>query len=463
MSAYEKVVVSVFESKEGDERPFSKEDMERAGASLGLDIKNFSDIRYTYDSREDFPRGNWAIVGRGKGKYAFVKLEKKNLIRIPENIAGEIKTASEISDHTPDLIRPYIGDDEQATLTRLTYSDAIQRVLKLDDLKRLQDHCRTFTSTGQIELDELCIGERNGEKLIVPISAKGGKDNLSYSHIYHIHVFCREKYPELKPLICGMYKAVDGNIFLLVFEGNDDINKIKILEVHCVSLREPMGKIPDAWREWFGDLAHGAEAQAIQAFIREDAQKHKINPSPENLWNAFTHTRPSSVKVVILGQDPYPDSAAAHGLAFSSLNSIPASLSNIYKEIRRTHPDIKLEHGDLTCWAKQGVLLLNSALTVQAGNPGSHSHVWADYTDKIISRLSETTTGVVFVLWGAKAKAKSQLIDSKKHLILTAAHPSPLSAAKFAGCNHFQLVNEYLLQTGRPAINWSVCNPVVDE
>lgn len=237
MSAYSQILEHVFNSKAGEDRPFTKDELEKAALLLSLDVKNVADIRYTYDSREDFPFGNWAIVGRGKGKYSFVTLVKPNLIRVPDDIYPHITTASSILDMTPELIRSHVGNDEQATLTRLSYSSALQKILNLAKFEKLQDHYRTFLSAGQIEVDEVCIGEDTaGNKYIVPIAAKGGKDHLSFSQVYHMDLFCREKFPKLIPMICGMYKALDGRIFLVRFDTDGNINNTKVISVHCIDL-----------------------------------------------------------------------------------------------------------------------------------------------------------------------------------------------------------------------------------
>jgi len=179
-----------------------------------------------------------------------------------------------------------------------------------------------------------------------------------------------------------------------------------------------------------------------------------VYPSQELIFNAFTYCPFTKVKVVILGQDPYHGFGQAHGLAFSVPDEIkiPPSLMNIYKEIGNSLP----LSGNLVPWAEQGVLLLNSTLTVTAHQPGSHQKLgWETFTDAVISKVSDKQKHVVFLLWGAFAQKKEGLIDHTKHLVLTAPHPSPLSAHRgFLGCGHFRKANEYLEKHKRSAITW---------
>jgi uracil-DNA glycosylase len=172
-----------------------------------------------------------------------------------------------------------------------------------------------------------------------------------------------------------------------------------------------------------------------------DNIKGEYYPSREQVFRIIDELSIDKIKVVILGQDCYHSKGQANGLAFSVDYGlkIPPSLRNIFKEIKRTYPDVVLSSGDLTPWVKQGVFLLNCALTVEPGKPGSHAKIWKDYTDSIIKEISDKTTGIYFLLWGEFAKGKSSLIDSKKHFILTAGHPSPLNTTQpFVGCGHFE-------------------------
>ncbi|WP_367681670.1 uracil-DNA glycosylase [Buchnera aphidicola] len=187
--------------------------------------------------------------------------------------------------------------------------------------------------------------------------------------------------------------------------------------------------------------------------------KKTIYPPNKDIFTAFLLTRFTSIKVVILGQDPYYHYKQAHGLAFSvNLGEIiPPSLKNIYKEILDNFSsDHIFQSGFLNNWAKQGVFLLNSILTVESGKPASHSQIgWQLFTDKVIRVINEHLSGVVFLLWGSSAKSKISIINSKKHYILQASHPSPLSAYRgFFGCRHFFIANQILIKQGKTPINW---------
>lgn len=185
-----------------------------------------------------------------------------------------------------------------------------------------------------------------------------------------------------------------------------------------------------------------------------------IYPPGQMIFNAFTQTPFDEVKVVILGQDPYHNTGQAMGLSFSVPDGVPPppSLANIYKEL---HTDIGMtipKTGNLTHWAKQGVLLLNAILTVRANEPASHSKIgWMHFTDAVIKKISDEKTNVVFVLWGKFAQDKQVLIDATKHHILKAAHPSPLSAYNgFFGCKHFSRINQLLMKDGFDPIDWNL-------
>ncbi len=183
----------------------------------------------------------------------------------------------------------------------------------------------------------------------------------------------------------------------------------------------------------------------------------KVFPEGKFIFNAFNLTPFDQIKVVIIGQDPYHGIGQAHGLSFSVPNNVktPPSLINIYKEIVADIGEVKYSSGNLEEWAKQGVFLLNSILTVRAGQPTSHSKIgWDIFTDSVIKIISENRDNVVFMLWGNFAKSKRELIDSSRHLILEAAHPSPLARGAFFGCNHFSKANEFLLSKGIEQIVW---------
>ncbi len=206
--------------------------------------------------------------------------------------------------------------------------------------------------------------------------------------------------------------------------------------------------------------------QTLTARIEQERQLGKVvYPPEEDIFNAFALTSFSDVKVVILGQDPYHGAEQAHGLCFSVRPSVktPPSLVNIYKELAQDIPHFQIpHHGYLSSWAKQGVLLLNTVLTVEQGKAHSHAKFgWETFTDQIIKVINEHCSGVIFLLWGAHAQKKGKAIDRERHHILAAPHPSPLSAHRgFFGCGHFSQVNQLLKQSGRAEIDWQ---PQLDE
>ncbi len=199
----------------------------------------------------------------------------------------------------------------------------------------------------------------------------------------------------------------------------------------------------------------------IVAFLKtEKAQGKIIYPPGSLIFNAFDKTPFDKLKIVLLGQDPYHGQGQAMGLSFSVPKGVrpPPSLINIFKEL---HDDVGVpisSSGDLTSWAEQGVLLLNAALTVRAGEPNSHSKIgWHQFTDAVIKKISDEKKGIIFLLWGAFAHQKQELIDQNKHHVLKAAHPSPYSADKgFFGCRHFSKANEFLVQQKQEPINWRI-------
>lgn len=193
-------------------------------------------------------------------------------------------------------------------------------------------------------------------------------------------------------------------------------------------------------------------------FVRQEYTSGKVFPPGPLIFNAFNLCPIDNIRVVILGQDPYHGENQAHGLSFSVKKGIPKppSLQNIFKELQ-TDLNIEIsEDGDLTRWAKQGVFLLNSVLTVRKGQAGSHQGKgWELFTDEVIRILSREKQNLVFMLWGNYARNKKELIDGEKHLVLEAAHPSPFSAHNgFFGCKHFSIANEYLAQKDLKIINW---------
>ena len=198
----------------------------------------------------------------------------------------------------------------------------------------------------------------------------------------------------------------------------------------------------------------------IKSFIDEEYQTKTVYPPYEEIFNAFKLTPIDNVKVVILGQDPYHEVGQAHGLAFSTPDGrpIPRSLKNIFKEINAEYGYPIPESGCLESWAKQGVFLLNTVLTVEDGNANSHSKCgWQTFTDNVIRILNNQEQKIVFLLWGKQAEKKKELITNPNHLVLVTSHPSPFSARRgFLGCNHFKLANEYLARNNIDEIDWKL-------
>ena len=200
----------------------------------------------------------------------------------------------------------------------------------------------------------------------------------------------------------------------------------------------------------------------LKAFLQEEKKAgYTVYPKNADIFNAFNTTPFDNLKVVLLGQDPYHGPGQAHGLSFSVQQGVtpPPSLKNMFKELQNDIPGFNIPaHGNLTHWAQQGVMLLNATLTVRAGSPGSHQkRGWEIFTDTVIKAISDNKQGIVFLLWGRFAQAKEALIDTQKHHVLKAAHPSPFSADNgFFGCRHFSKTNMLLQQQGKPVINWQL-------
>ncbi|MEC7825144.1 MAG: uracil-DNA glycosylase [Pseudomonadota bacterium] len=217
-----------------------------------------------------------------------------------------------------------------------------------------------------------------------------------------------------------------------------------------------------AWQEVLGPVKRADFFQQLMARIdAERAAGKAIYPPASEVFNALTLTPLDNVKVVILGQDPYHGPGQAHGLCFSVQSGVrtPPSLVNIYKELAQDIEGFHIpEHGNLTAWAEQGVLLLNTVLTVEQGKAHSHAKWgWETFTDAVIKSVNDTQHGVVFLLWGSHAQKKGQNIDTQKHYVLNAPHPSPLSAHRgFLGCRHFSQTNTLLSQQGKTPVNWQV-------
>ena len=217
-------------------------------------------------------------------------------------------------------------------------------------------------------------------------------------------------------------------------------------------------------QEWLQLLESEFDAtymKQLGAFLREvKAEGKEIYPPGNQFFAALEATPPDSVKVVILGQDPYHGPGQAHGLSFSvrGRQRIPPSLQNIFREL---HADLGMQppaHGDLSAWARQGVLLLNSILSVERGVAGAHQGKgWERFTDAVIAAVNAGTSPVVFMLWGAQAQRKGSTIDRDRHCVLTAPHPSPLSAHRgFLGCQHFSQANRFLMENQREPVDWSI-------
>jgi len=217
-------------------------------------------------------------------------------------------------------------------------------------------------------------------------------------------------------------------------------------------------RIESSWKKELDDVFNSSEWDNLSVFVKKEYKTTKVYPDPKNIFNAFDLCPFTETKVVILGQDPYHGVGQAHGLSFSVPDGvrIPPSLANIYKEIEADLGVTIPKTGNLEHWAKQGVLLLNATLTVRAGQPGSHQGKgWEEFTDEVIRRLSKEKEHLVFMLWGNYAKAKKGVIDTQKHCVLEAAHPSPYSAhSGFFGCKHFSKANEYLESINIEPIQW---------
>lgn len=217
-------------------------------------------------------------------------------------------------------------------------------------------------------------------------------------------------------------------------------------------------RIEESWRTVLHEIFDKKYFKDLVTFVKSEYATQTVYPPGKYIFNAFDQCPLDDVKVVILGQDPYHGPGQAHGLSFSVRPGVPfpPSLLNIFKEIKSDLGIDMPPNGDLTRWAKQGVFLLNATLTVRAGQAGSHQkHGWEEFTDSVIHTISEKRSHVVFLLWGAYAGKKAELIDQHKHLILKAPHPSPLSAHRgFLGCKHFSKANAYLQSKGIEPIKW---------
>ena len=223
-----------------------------------------------------------------------------------------------------------------------------------------------------------------------------------------------------------------------------------------------MGAISGAWLEALKDEFHQPYYAKLYKTVMNEYQTRKIFPPPQDMFNAFDFTPLDQVKVVILGQDPYHNDGQANGLCFSVRKDvdIPPSLINIYKELHNDCGCYIPDNGCLEKWARQGVLLLNTVLTVRAHQANSHRGIgWEQFTDAVIRTLNEQDRPIVYLLWGRPAQTKQSMLDNPKQLVLTAPHPSPLSASRgFFGCGHFSKTNEFLEKNGLSPIDWQIEN-----
>ena len=220
-------------------------------------------------------------------------------------------------------------------------------------------------------------------------------------------------------------------------------------------------QLEPSWKARVGDWLLQPQMRELAAFLRQrKAVGAQVFPPGPQIFAAFDATPFDATKVVILGQDPYHGRGQAHGLSFSVQPGVPVppSLLNIYKEIERDLGLPRPQHGFLMPWAKQGVLLLNAVLTVEGGNAGAHQkRGWEGFTDHVVETLNQQREGLVFMLWGSYAQQKGKVIDTQRHRVLKAPHPSPLSAHRgFIGCGHFSAANEYLQRRGQTPIDWSL-------
>ena len=220
-------------------------------------------------------------------------------------------------------------------------------------------------------------------------------------------------------------------------------------------------RLESSWKAHVGDYLQREDMQSLAAFLRERRHKGaRIFPPGPQIFAALEATPFDKVKVVILGQDPYHGFGQAHGLCFSVQHgtAVPPSLENIYKELQRNLGIARPRHGCLQHWAEQGVLLLNAVLTVEEGQAGAHAGKgWEGFTDRIVDELNRGREHLVFMLWGSYAQKKGAVIDSRRHRVLKAPHPSPLSAHRgFIGCGHFSAANDYLVRHGQAPIDWSL-------
>lgn len=221
-----------------------------------------------------------------------------------------------------------------------------------------------------------------------------------------------------------------------------------------------MVHIGNSWDDVLKTEFTSAYYLRLREFLKYEYSRGKVYPSMYDIFNSLKYTPYEKVKAVIIGQDPYHGEGQAHGLCFSVKKGVtpPPSLQNIFRELYDDLGIAPPQHGELTAWAEQGVLLLNTVLTVRAGQANSHKgQGWEQLTDAVIGKLNERTEPIAFILWGGNAKAKRPIITNPAHAVFTAAHPSPLSAYNgFFGCRHFSAVNRFLAQNGIEPIDWQI-------
>ena len=220
-----------------------------------------------------------------------------------------------------------------------------------------------------------------------------------------------------------------------------------------------MVKLNNDWDALLADEFAQEYYQNLRGFLKAEYSTKTIYPNMHDIFNALKFTPYASVKAVIVGQDPYINPGEAHGLSFSVCPGIktPPSLGNIFKELATDVGCTVPNNGHLTHWAEQGVLLLNSVLTVEAKKSRSHAGKgWERFTDFVLGLLNQRETPMVFLLWGRDAQAKGRIVDNSSHLVLQAAHPSPLAGGRFFGCKHFSMTNEFLMRNGQEPINWQL-------
>lgn len=221
--------------------------------------------------------------------------------------------------------------------------------------------------------------------------------------------------------------------------------------------------LPPSWKAVLGDETGKPYFRKLMAFVEQERRNKQVFPTNEDLFAALRFTDYEDVKVVILGQDPYHGDGQAHGLCFSVKPpaKAPPSLKNIFKELQTDVGCTPPDNGDLTPWARQGVLLLNAVLTVAAHQPNSHKNMgWETFSDTVIKKVNEKASPVVFCLWGNYACKKANLIDTTRHIVIEGAHPSPLSARKFFSSKPFSAINRALVSTGQSPIDWQL--PILD-